>query len=202
MKQIEQHVYDTILRSSETRISYLALNMQWMEDQLAPDAQSKQDLMPVHLTMQTFHTIDKEMLPRSTITDNSNVNHNNEELQVRAYVLPSSFLHNDQQHAQSQRKRYEAAIDQFFALNPCWVPIQEPAMYDKSTLLEQKDVDGNLANDSSRNSRGRSNSNSSSSISSSSSEGGSDDLNQLLIIAHLPRHGFLATCQVRRHPLI
>ena len=175
MKQIEQQVKETLL-TSPTRISYLALNMQWMTDQLAAPSRSQQGLLPIHLTVRPFHTLDNELLPRSTVVDQNPVKHAEEELQVRAYVLPASHFmhrntsnHDHKQLAELQRKSYQATIDHFFSLNPCWVPLHEPVMYDQSTLIATATATENT-DEKQRDSR------------------------QLLILAHLPRHGFLPTC--------
>jgi hypothetical protein len=122
------------------RLSYLALDMGWLDRLNLVDSR-------VHVVLEGFHRMHSVVPPERRKEPRVVLSEYSEELQVLAFHFkgytgasaPSDGSSHDGSSTAAAaggsapwltspaQRRYHAAIDRFLAVNPCWVPLHEPA---------------------------------------------------------------------------
>jgi hypothetical protein len=114
----------TALRHT-TRLAYLALDMSWMDRLHQVDAR-------VHVALHDVAHLDRVRPPeRERRSQAVPLSEYTEEFQVLAFHFRgrrrAATAGAPPASPATELRRYHAAVDRFLAINPCWVPLHEPA---------------------------------------------------------------------------
>ena len=105
------------------RLSYLGLDMSWMDRLNQIDSH-------VHVQLNDFNRIASVHPPESIFSEykksKSILSEYTEEFQVLAFHFNQYQVADRGRDESTLQRKYQAAIDAFLALNPCWIPLHEP----------------------------------------------------------------------------